>query len=146
MIVLTAFAVMACDVKNNTETLAAAYINAVQKMDSVKILEFSDYKGEYENGSLKKAAKANLDLNFSELSKEKKLELKTYKFKSYEKLDSLEVEIIEEIDGETITITEKETGKITTTYKKDGKGEVLEKTETVTFFKVNDKWYLNLGQ
>ena len=136
----------ACDVEHNSpELVAKAYVNAASKIDYGEIIECSDYEGEYKKATALNAAEALVNYYISMIPDEAKAELKTYKFKSYEKLDGQIVEETKETQsGEKIVITETETGKITVTYKEDGKGETLERDLIMIFVKVDGKWYLGI--
>lgn len=137
-------AVTACAGTNQSpESVSRAYISASAKMDFDKMLECNDFMEEYQNDEAKKAAKAIFDLGISMMPEDAKSELKTYSFKKYEKTNNEKVEETKETKANnTIVITERETGKIIITYKKDGKGEPLEKVLNTMFVKADGKWYI----
>jgi len=137
--------VTACGNNQSPESVAKAYISASARMDYNKMVECNDYTGDYKSPEAKKAAKALFEFTISSVPEDAKLELKSYKFKSYEKMTGEEVEEIKEIgEGKTVAVTGKEIGKVTVTYKKNGKGETLEKTENMIFIKVDGKWYKDM--
>lgn len=124
LIAVTAIAVFTgCgNAHKDPKSVSKAYVSASANLNVDKMFELFNYTGS-ELETAKNLSKAALD----KMTDDQKAEAKSYRFKSYEK---------------TIGTETNETGKITISYKKDGKGDTLEKTETVNFKKVDGKWYI----
>jgi hypothetical protein len=75
------------------------------------------------------AVKAIMAVQLETLSEEQKAEEKSYKFEKYEKISGTETT---------------ETGTVTATYKKNGDGEEKTETQSLSFIRVEDKWYVVL--
>ena len=117
-----------CSVNKSPQSVAKAYVAASASMDYDKMLKCMDTSSMTKEQ--KDAGKALVELGKSMMSEDAKAEAKSHKFKSYEK-----------VSGTDTT----EIGKVTIAYKKDGKGDAIEKTTTVPFIKIDGKWYVGVG-